>query len=285
MRNLSFAFALVSFAACTSSHTNTMPGNDELAGENGDDGSKADFAGAHDTMGYLAVTKTGACENPITCTPYQLTRPNRSQVTCNDNQLHDSCGVRGMSYAVLGLSQDQQNAIEAALDAQTADPTIGTQILVKGSYKIFVDFLAFQVTEVWMAQMPNGSTDGTWVLLSDSGIRCFGQCKSTREEKLNSTRSMLINGIDFSSDSDSSFVSAVDAQKLTPAGVIVVGDRTEGQGVTGGVTELRSVNQAFFPVVAAGGHPQGSFCTDFTRCDDGLVCTGSNGGPGTCQPQ
>jgi hypothetical protein len=30
------------------------------------------------------------------------------------------------------------------------------------------------------------------------------------------------------------------------------------------------------------GHPEGSFCTDFTHCDAGLQCTGSNGGPGVC---
>jgi hypothetical protein len=32
----------------------------------------------------------------------------------------------------------------------------------------------------------------------------------------------------------------------------------------------------------SGGHPEGSFCTDFTRCDPGLQCTGANGGPGVC---
>jgi hypothetical protein len=31
------------------------------------------------------------------------------------------------------------------------------------------------------------------------------------------------------------------------------------------------------------GGQEGDACNDFARCADGLVCTGSNGGPGVCQ--
>ena len=252
MRNVSFAFALLSFAACAGHH-GTTPGTDELAGESSADDAKADSPyNVHDVQGYLAVTKTGTCTNPITCAPYQLTRVNRATVMCNDGQYHDSCTVKAINFSVLGLSQDQQDAIEAALDAQNADPSIGTQVLVKGTYKIYVDFLAFEASEVWMAQMPSGSTDaGTWVLLSDTGLRCFGDCKEVREEKLNSTRAMAINGMDFGDSFDQQLQIAIGTQERTTQGVIVVGERTEGVGETGATTELRSIDQAFCPVVAA----------------------------------
>jgi hypothetical protein len=91
--------------------------------------------------------------------------------------------------------------------------------------------------------------------------------------------------MDFGADFDQQMQIAIGTQERAPEGVIIVGSRTNGVGEGPGqyTTDLRSVDQAFFPVVAAGGHPAGSFCTDFTRCDAGLVCSGSNGAPGTCQ--
>ena len=254
MRNFSFAFAVLSFAACAGHHGTTV-GTDPLAGDTSADDAKADGPyNVHDVQGYLAVTKTGACTNPITCAPYQLTRVNRATVTCNDGQSHEQCTVKAISYGALGLSQDQQDAIEAALDAQNADASIGTQVIVKGQFRIYVDFLAFEASEVWMAQMPNGSTDsGTWVLLSDTGLRCFGNCAAVREEKLNSSRADAINGMDFGDGFDQQMQIAIGTQERAAQGVIVVGERTEGVGEGPGnyTTELRSVDQAFFPVVAA----------------------------------
>jgi len=205
----------------------------------------------HDTTGYMALAKPNDCTNPIVCAPYELTRPNRSTVLCSDGAYHDSCNVHVVDYSALALSQDQQNAIEAALAAQQADPTIGTQVLVRGTYRSYVDFTGLVASEVWMAQLPGGSTDGgTWVLLSDTGLRCFGNCLSVREEKLNSSRSDLINGMDFGDGFDQNAQIAIGGQERRPEGVIVVGERTEGTGEAGAWTQLRSVDQAFFPVTA-----------------------------------
>src|SRR5207248_9735238 len=109
------------------------------------------------------VTKTGTCTNPITCAPYELTRVNRTSLKCNDGQYHASCKVRAVSFAKLGNSQ----GLEDAIDNATAT------VVVKGQFKIYVDFLAFEASEAWLSQIDGGATDGTWVRVSDNGRRCI----------------------------------------------------------------------------------------------------------------
>lgn len=245
--SLALIFALV--PACTTP-SSTTPAADELAGENGQDGEAAKADAAHDNFGYLALEKDGAfnCNNPLTCTPYKLTRPNRSSVTCNDNQLHPSCLVKAINFDKLGLSQDQQSTIANALQAEAADPTIGIQVLVKGQYKIYVDFLAFEASEVWMAQRADGTTTGTWVRVTDNGRRCIDTpCGSFDEERLNSNRAMRIDGLDFGTSYDDALATATYQQASSPAGAIVVGARTHGQLIRLPTT-LRTVDQVFLPI-------------------------------------
>lgn len=243
------SISLFAIAACTTGHTATTPGTDPLAGETGDgDSSKADAP--HDNFTYVAVEKQGAfnCNNPLTCTPYQLTRVNRAQIECNDNQLHDNCLVKEVNFSQ--FSQDTQNTVNAALEAEAMDPTIGIQVLVKGQFKIYVDFLAYEASEVWVAQLPGGSTDATWVRLSDTGLRCFGNCAAVLEEKLNSNRSARIDGFDFGDSPDQSLEETAWGQEKQPDGVIVVGSRTNGVGQGPGdyTSNLRTVDQLFLPL-------------------------------------
>jgi len=230
--------------ACTTS-TPTTPGTDELSGENGQDGEQAKADGA-DTFGYIAVHKSGAfdCKNPLTCISYELTRVNRSTIKCNDNAYHDQCGVKAVAWDQLNLSQTKINKIEAAIQAEAADPTIGTQVIVKGDYKIFVDFLAFVPTEVWIAQRADGNSDGTFVQIADRGVRCItAPCPVFEESRINSTRAAAIDGIDWDDSTDSALQEKVYDQ-TTKGGALVVGYRTYGTASA----KLRSVGQVYLPV-------------------------------------
>ena len=240
MKNLAFVFAAL-VPACVASHGST-PGTDELAGENGQDGEASKADSPHDNFDYIQVEKTGGCTNPITCAPYTLTRVNRSTIKCSDGAYHDSCKVKGVTFGK--FSSAAQDKLNDAIDNGTAT------VIVKGQYKVYVDFLAFEASEAWISQMDNGVIDGTWVRVSDNGVRCItAPCPDVLEERLNSTRSMNIDGLDWPADFDKAVTSPgwlpnrVSAAMSQKDGAIIVGDRTHSDGAT-----LRSVNEVFLPV-------------------------------------
>lgn len=235
-------------AGCTSSEAPTQPGTDELAGENGQDGETPKADAAHDNFGFIAVEKSGAfdCKNPLTCVSYELSRPNRSTIKCNDGAYHDQCGVKAIAWDNAGLTDKQQQTVEAAIEREAQDPSVGIQVLVKGDYRIDVDFLAFVPTEVWLAAKANGSTDGTFVRVFDRGIRCItAPCPQYEEGRLNSSREMPIDGIDFGDDD--SLQDKVYEATTEADGVILVGDRTtRGSGRL--AEKLRTADQVFLPM-------------------------------------
>jgi len=160
--------------------------------QTGGEAPKADAA--HDNFGFMAVEKTDA---------FRLSRPNRSTIKCNDGEYHDACGVQAIAWDKL-LTKAQMTKVEAAIERQAKDPSLGVQVLVKGEYKVYGDFVAFEPTEVWLAQKTDGNTDGTFVRLFDRGIRCItAPCPQYEEGRLNSSRQMNIDGIDFGDTSDS----------------------------------------------------------------------------------
>ena len=237
-------------AGCAADPAPTQPGTDELAGESSQDGETPKADAAHDNFGFVAVEKSGAfdCKNPLTCVSYELTRPNRSTIQCNDGAYHDECGVKAIAWDKAGLTSKQQQTVEAAIEAEAHDPSIGVQVLVKGQYRIYVDFLAFEPTEVWLAAKANGSTNGTFVRVFDRGIRCItAPCPQYEEGRLNSSREMAIDGIDFGTDTSDSLQSKVYDATTAANGVILVGDRTTRSAVS--FTEkLRTADQVFLPV-------------------------------------
>lgn len=249
----SFAFALLlssTITACAAQDVATQPGNDELAGENGQDGDAAKADAAHDNFGFIAVEKSGAfdCQSPLHCIQYNLTRVNRTTIQCNDGQYHDKCGVKSIVWSKAGLSDAQAATVQAAIDREAHDPTLGVQVLVKGSYRIYVDFLAFEPSEVWLAQVPAGSANGTFVRVFDRGIRCItAPCPQFEEDRLNSNRSMVIDAIDYPSVMQDSLQEQVYAATTSADGVIIAGDRTtHTQGRY--IEKFRSINQVYLPV-------------------------------------
>ncbi len=235
-----------SLGACAAQDSsNIQPGSDELAGETGD-GEAAKADAAHDTFGYISIHKaTNPQTNPLFGANYSLERTNRTTMKCNDGSYHASCGVHAINWG--SLSQTKVDKLEALLADEQSGARTGTQVLVKGQFKIYVDFSAFEVTEIWSAQMKDGDDSGTFVQVFDRGIRCItAPCPTFAEAKLNSTKTANIEGLDWG-------VSAQDALQeramlaTQTSGAIVAGDReTSGSAQLANV--LRSVNQVYLPV-------------------------------------
>src|SRR5689334_16812572 len=89
------------FAACATNDDSsvTTPGDDELAGENGQDGEKADENALQDTFGIYTAQKVGAYEcNGPGCTHVDITRAGRSTTTCADGSSQPSCQVDSLDF-------------------------------------------------------------------------------------------------------------------------------------------------------------------------------------------
>lgn len=259
MRTLSFAFipfilGSTLLAACATDAGGTTPGEDELAGDNGNDGSKADENALQDTFGIYTAQKVGAfeCNGLGSCTHVDLRSAGRSTTTCADGSKAAACSVKYLDFSALGLTTTQAGTASDKLQASAATPEIGPQLLVRGKFVTTPtqsgDAVTFQVTELWQAQLADASTDGTFVMVRDAGIRCItAPCASLNENRLNSTRNLNIHGIDWPQDLSASLQSKIYDATTKVDGVILVGDRTHGKE-NGQTTNLRSVNQAFLRV-------------------------------------
>lgn len=259
MRTLSFAFipfllGSSLLAACATDPAGTTPGEDELAGDNGNDGTKADEHALQDTFGIYTAQKIGAfeCNGLGSCTHVDLASAGRSTTTCADGSKAAACSVKYLDFSMLDLTATQESAATAKLQASAATPEIGAQLLVRGKFVTTPgqsgNAVTFQVTELWQAQLADASTDGTFVMLRDAGVRCItAPCASLNENRLNSTRNLNIHGIDWPEGLSSSLQGKIYDATSQADGVIVVGDRTHGKE-NGQTTTLRTVNQAFLRV-------------------------------------
>jgi hypothetical protein len=263
-RTLTLAFLLgSSLLACTTDNSSgTTPGDDEL-GQEGNDGDKADGNALQDTFGIYTAQKVGAfeCNGLGSCTHVDLIRAARSTTTCADGTSKDHCEVRSLDFSKLNLSSSQLTTVGDQLQASAATPDIGPQLLVRGTYvhgtnPIYpgTDWVTFQVTELWAAQIKDATTAGTLVMIRDNGRRCIDTpCHSDNENRLNSTRNMDIDGLDWPEEfqnivsSPGWLPNRVDAAIGKADGVIVAGDRTHGT-MLHFPTTLRSVNQVFLNI-------------------------------------
>ena len=242
-----FTAALLLGACATD--TTTTPGDDELAGEQNDgEAAKADGV---DTFGMFTAQKIGAfeCNGAGSCTHVELIRANRSTTTCADGKTAASCSVRTLDFSKAGLSATKLTAVTAALQASASTPEIGAQLLIKGVYvhgtnpsAPGVDWVTFQVSDVWLAQLAGGTLDGTLVLVQDNNIRCITTpCPTVTETRINSTRAANTMGLDWNDEAVQSTSSLHDKVATAMAkGVIVSGFRTHDANAT-----YRSVEQVF----------------------------------------
>lgn len=257
MRTISFSFIFASsLFACATDTEQSVPGDDELGGEVGD-GEQAKADGI-DTFGIYTAVKVGAfeCNGQGSCTHVELARPNRSTTTCADSTVAESCEVRYLDFSKLNLSTTKLNAATKKLQASAADPSIGAQLLVRGKYihgtnplAPGVDWVTFEVSELWTAQLGNGSLDGTFVMLTDNGRRCIdAPCGSITETRVNSSRAMDIDGLDWSEEAQPGALrDKIFAAESQADGAIIVGYRTHGK-LMHLPTTMRTIDQAFLRV-------------------------------------
>ena len=252
-RTLGLALILGSslFTACAQDASTTTPGDDELAGEAPSDGDKADGNALQDTFGIYTAQKVGAfeCNGLGSCTHVDLALAGRSTTTCGTGGAAEkACSVHSLDFSRLSLTSAQTTNLMDKLQASAATPEIGPQLLVRGKFQNNVDWITFQVTEVWMAQMADAVTDGTFVMMRENGRRCItAPCQTLNENRLNSTRNLDMDGIDFPSEMTTTLQNKLTDATQKADGLIVVGDRTHGK-VSGKATTLRAVNQAFVVV-------------------------------------
>ncbi len=251
------ALLFSTFAGCAADTTTTTPGDDELAGEQGD--GEAPKADGVDTFGIYTAQKIGGfeCNGLGSCTHVELTRANRTTTTCADGSTGAACEVRYLDFGKLGLSSTKLDAAMAKLQASAATPDIGAQLLVRGTYvhgtnPIYpgVDWVTLQVTELWVAQLDGGTLDGTFVMVQDNNVRCItAPCPTLAEARVNSSRAMDIDGLDWNDEAtqaSSSIQSKVNTAQAAADGVIVTGFRTHDTAHPS--ADYRSVEQVFLRV-------------------------------------
>jgi len=246
MRTSIFAsLLLASLGACAAQdNSNIQPADDELAGETGD-GEQPKADAAHDTFGFVTIHKnTDPNVNPLFGARYNLERTGRSTIKCNDGSYHATCGVHAINWG--NLSQTQQDKLEKLLSDEESGARLGAQVIVKGQFKIYVDFSAFEVSEVWAAQLAGGSDDGTFVQLFDNNIRCItAPCPTIEEDKLNSSKTVNTEGLSWDDSGASSSLKTKVSAAIGSTGAIVVGDRVTETALR---NTLRTVHQVYLPV-------------------------------------
>ncbi len=196
---------------------------DELAGESTLDGEpgKGDAAGLFTY--YTLMPDARACSldaGPDCGTGFFVSRVNRSTTQCGRGVPQSQCKVAAIDWAGTAMPASVAQGYEDELRA-------GKPLLVRGDIVPSADdrSLSVAVTEVWVASQPEW-VDGVFTLVKDNGVRCItAPCPSLTEQKLNSSLSANITGVDFeASGADPKLVDRAQSAMYSD-GVIVVGYR------------------------------------------------------------
>jgi hypothetical protein len=213
----------------------TDPVEDELASEDTTEISdaKADEGGTYTY--YTIARDLRRCVSPL-CGGYWVARVNRTTTKCVDGSYAAQCYVADLDWARLGLG-------DRALEAVQANGSLvlrGT--VAKQSWPGFGIMGRFKPSEAWLGQGP-GTTDGVFVKISETGVRCFAApCNSMRETKLNGSGNALLAelGWDSSGASDDRIGAGIEA--MFGHDLIIAGDRYTVRG-PGGTAKARTVEQ------------------------------------------
>lgn len=260
MKNLTVGMFLLAsslITACATDPSGPVAGEDELGAESGDgESSKADGVDNFNFLEVHQVKRVGtvACAGG-SCSYLKLARANRTMTTCADGSTAATCTAQSLDFSSLGLGKDSQDIVLAALQKEARDPEQGTQVLVRGRYVHTPnvqapngDLVTFAPSEVWVAQIDGGTTEGTFVRVAFNGRRCaVAPCPSTTEGKLNSVKSQVIDAVHFDASTDETVVDTAKEAISGSEGALVVGLREFG-GTETRKTTLRSANQVYLRV-------------------------------------
>lgn len=212
---------------------------DELAGESTADGEagKGDDAGLFTYYNLIPDTRACSLDAGADCgTGFFVSRANRSTTQCGRGVPQSQCKVQAIDWTPTAMPASVAQGYEDDLRA-------GTPLLVRGSIVPSADdrSLSVAVTEIWLASDPTW-VDGVFTLVKDNGIRCItAPCPSLTEQKLNSSLSANITGVDFeASGADPKLIDRAQ-NAMYSDGVIVVGYRDyDAQG-----GKVRTANKFF----------------------------------------
>lgn len=217
--------------------------DDDFAGEadlNPDD-SKTDGGTKYDS--YYTVEGIQALGNIGSNPPilYVMRRANASKTTCADGTRREGCAVTTLDFSAIKFAETQERGLRGALSQKINDGEIA--LMVRG--KLLSD--KFVATEVWQQQadlsgVPNRGAYGVAVKIKDSGIRCITTpCPGLREDKLNSTTSGTLNGMQLPTEELTNL--AYDAVYGNEDGFMMIGYKKTVRG-----ERVRDANAVFFKI-------------------------------------
>ncbi len=241
MRASLFALLAASALIPACAASDSQQPEDELGQETAADGEegKGDSADAFTFYNLIADTRACSFNSPGDCGQgFFVSRANRSTTQCGRGEAQSQCKVMSIDWSQTAFPDSVAKLYE------DASRTASMALLVKGDIVPAPDDrgLSFAVKEVWWTNTPE-FVDGVFTRVKDNGIRCVrAPCPSLTEQRLNSTLSAKITGLDF----EPSGASEMQAQQArdalySPDGLIVVGYRDYDS--LGGKT--RTVNRFF----------------------------------------
>jgi hypothetical protein len=231
-------------AACTTAEV-----EDDLAGEEHDgEAGKAD--GNDETFGYFSIRPDyRRCVAPL-CGGFWVSRPNKAKTTCADGTKAAECYVAELDDSVLGLTGSE--LLRGGVSAETA---LVRGEIVDNVHAEWGNLGRFVASEGWLAGAASGSADGIWVMVEQTGVRCFAApCADKAEKKLNSVLTAMISELDFEPSGATDAELEIAYAALLPeggrGGLIVAGDRYTDR-VDGRTAKARTVTQFWTPIQAA----------------------------------
>jgi len=221
---MSFASLLLASSfvtACTSGPTYEFAGESSADG----DGGKADGSGLFTFFNVRADTRKCFVGDGECGVGFFAARANRSTTQCGRGTAKAECKVTEIDWTGTAMPASVAQGYEDGLHA-------GTPLLLRGDVVPAADdsHLTLAVTEIWVGSTTD-AVDGVFAQVKDNGVRCFrAPCPNLTENKLNSTLSANLTGLEFdealANGADQAAVDLAHEQLYTEDGLVVVGYRT-----------------------------------------------------------
>lgn len=294
MKKFSIAFLMVAATFSAACVEEDAPTGDELDVDSPDSDGKADAPGSENYTYYSVRRDIRRCAFPM-CGGWWVSRTNRANLKCHDGRTAQECYVAEIDWSALGLEESQLAGAQGA-----TNPLFKGRLQTRG-FGDLGDWGVLQPWEIW-ANNNDASTDGVFVKVTDSGIRCITTpCNSLHEAKLNASLEADISELDFSwSGANEDEIAKAYDSLYSEDGLLIVGYRYWTK-VNGQWAKGRDVSQFWrriVPAPASGGTAQeGESCGGHRvdgpiECAEGLFCNYVEGdtcgwadAPGTCARQ
>ena len=260
---LFLASAAAALPACGNTSEESLDQSD-LVGSDG--AGKADAKG---NVYYYSVRRDfRKCASPM-CGGYFVTNLNFSSTRCADGSYADECYVAGADFSGLGLSDDEQGAVDTAIGESRA--------LVRGSLANVKQsngkkYGKLTATEAWTAPNSNPA-EGYFNRVTSTQIYCITTpcVNPTTAKYLNSKQAAVsVKGVELalSGASDDQIAQGF-SEMLTSDGTIVAGYRKYKKGDNGKGTYV--VGYQFYTKAR---HVEDRACgtRGGVQCKDGFVC-------------